>query len=103
MQFIISWSAYGPSGRIEAENQERATFFVREQLEKVGVGTVADRQPEYDGDFIVLHSPVRRYGDMASFGVCVYPVGGKSFYDHQRDQLELKKLQEEHHATEVRQ
>ena len=90
-EFIVSWSAYGPSGRIQALNQAEATAFVRRQLEAVGVGTKVDSNGEYAGDFIVLHSLVRRYGDMASFGVCVYPVGGTSFYDKQRDQLEAQK------------
>ena len=55
---------------------------------------------EWEGDFIILKSLVKRYGDMASFGVCVYEVGQKSFYDAQREVLEIQRLtQEASHAT----
>lgn len=95
-EFIVSWSAYGPSGRIEADTQIAATRHVEECLWGTGLETaVMYGQPEsldplqkFDGDFIVIKSKVKRYGDMASFGVCVYEVGGTSFYDRQRDQLE---------------
>lgn len=97
LEFIVSWSAYGPSGRIQAETQEQATRFVEESLWRCGLETQVllwtptDPSPRWDGQFVILRSPVKRYGDMASFGVCVYPVGVTSFYDRQRDMLEAKK------------
>ena len=96
-EFIVSWSAYGPSGRIQAESQEAATRFVEEQLWRCGletqvlVWTPNDPCVRWEGQFVILRSSVKRYGDMASFGVCVYPVGVISFYDRQRDVLEAKK------------
>lgn len=90
-EFIVSWSAYGPSGRIQAETQELATRCVEEHLWALGLETKVERQDAFEGHFIILRSPVKRYGDMASFGVCVYEVGEKSFYDWQREILEAKK------------
>lgn len=96
-EYIVSWSAYGPSGRIHAESQEMATRFVEGRLWDCGLETQvrvwekSDPTQKWDGHFVILRSPVKRYGDMASFGVCVYPVGGTSFYDKQRDQLEAQK------------
>ena len=99
-EFIVSWSAFGPSGRIQAESQEAATRFVEEQLWRCGLETQVlqwkpdDPSEQWAGQFVILRSPVKRYGDMASFGVCVYPVGVTSFYDRQRDMLEAKKAVE---------
>ena len=96
-EYIVSWSAYGPSGRIQAETQEAATRYVEEQLWSCGLETQVmswastDPSEPWQGQFVILRSPVKRYGDMASFGVCVYPVGVTSFYDRQRDMLEAKK------------
>ena len=105
-EYIVSWSAYGPSGRIQADSQEAATRFVEEQLWKLGLETVRYHQSDvtcdplnlWDGHVIVIKSSVKRYGDMASFCVCVYAVGQKSFYDVQR---EIEKIQKEEksHAT----
>ena len=96
-EFIVSWSAYGPSGRIQADSQELATRFVEEQLWRCGLETQVlqwtptDPGEPWEGHFVILRSSVKRYGDMASFGVCVYPVGVTSFYDRQRDQLEAQR------------
>lgn len=97
MEFIVSWSAYGPSGRIEATTQELATRMVEEHLWALGLETQvltwtpADPVAQWDGHFVILRSTEKRYGDMASFGVCVYEVGQKSFYDVQRERLETHK------------
>ena len=106
-EYIVSWSAYGPSGRIHAESQEAATRFVEEQLWKLGLETVRYHQHAgmcdplnlWDGHVIVIKSSVKRYGDMASFAVCVYAVGERSFYDEQRVVLDDQKIKEKHHAT----
>ena len=108
-EYIVSWSAYGPSGRIQADSQEMATRFVEGRLWDCGLETKVvvfertDPSAKWDGHFVILRSAVKRYGDMASFGVCVYPVGHTSFYDRQRDQLEAQKAvretQEITHAT----
>lgn len=97
-EFIVSWSAYGPSGRLQADSQEICTKYVRDHLEAVGLATNLE-SGQGDGDFIVIKSPAKRYGDRASFGVCVYEVGGRSFYDIQRDALEFKS-KEDIHANE---
>lgn len=97
LEFIVSWSAYGPSGRIEAETQDEATVLVRAQLELLGLDTEVRREDAFAGDFVILRSRVKRYGDMASFGVCVYPVGGHSWYDADREQRQLMAAQEGAH------
>ena len=104
-EFIVSWSAYGPSGRLQASSQSEATRSIQEHLWAMGLEATVhyDRTMpglgEWEGDFIILKSLVKRYGDMASFGVCVYEVGQRSFYDAQREVLELQRMQEASHAT----
>ena len=107
-EFIVSWSAYGPSGRIEAVDQLTATKMVVTHLVMVGLQVAVyegialhceEPSHQYDGDMIVIKSRVPRYGDMASFAVCVYPVGGHSWYDTQRDEDLARKAKEAEHAT----
>ena len=94
-EFVISWSPYGPSGRLWAESQAGATQEVVRVLRQLGLETEITEHAAFDGQAIILRSPVKRYGDMASFAVCVYPVGGPSFYDAAREQDLAQKSQPE--------
>ncbi len=99
--FIVSWSAYGPSGRLQAASQDDATAQVQQALTARGLATEATREDAFDGEAVILRSAVKRYGDMSSFAVCVYPVGGRSFYDAQRDQVERLKAQDTGYPSSV--
>ena len=99
-EFIVSWSAYGPSGRLTADTLELATRYVEEHLWALGLETKV-QSGQGDGHFVVIKSPVKRYGDMASFGICVYEVGQTSFYDLQREALDHKHKQQEAYDAEA--
>src|SRR5438105_2521938 len=90
-EFIIRWSPYGPSGRIEAPSQDQATQWVVYQLTQLGLETEITEHADYAGQAVVLRSPVKRYGDRGSVLVCVYPLGGRSWYDAAREHNEKMK------------
>ena len=60
-------------------------------LEALGLKTEVRQDERFAGDFVIIKSRIPRYGDMASFGVCVYPIGERSFYDADREQRERLK------------
>src|SRR5205823_4701054 len=105
-EFIVSWSAYGPSGRLQADDQTEATRAVRQALEGLGLHLRVERDPAFAGEVLVIKSKIPRYGDMGSFLVCVYPLGGRSWYDAAREQDQALKAQQEeescHSATTTR-
>ena len=108
-EFIVSWSPYGPSGRIQAASHADAVNNVAEDLRFFGLATeviaynsaLDQLETQWDGHCIIIRSPVKRYGDMGSFIVCVYAVGERSFYDVQREQIEAKKAQEVSDAHQI--
>lgn len=94
-EFIVSWSPYGPSGRIQAEDGAAAAMQVVQGLQQLGlqceVFTPLDAQAsDWQGRWITICSPVKRYGDSSSFGICVYAPGQISFYDRRREYLEAQ-------------
>lgn len=96
--FLHSWSPYGPSGAVEADNLDAACTVVHIAVEAIGLKVVARHLPPetpaddplmpWEGCVLVVKSPVPRYGDNAQLHIAIYEHGQTSYHDKSRQRLE---------------
>ena len=94
--FLHSWSPYGPSGRLEAENLDAACTVIHLCIEAMDLKVTARHLPPEDGSdpmmpwegcVLVVRSQTPRYGDNAQLRVAVYELGQTSYHDSCRKKL----------------
>ena len=94
--FVHSWSPYGPSGTIEAEDLDAACTAVHAIIDLLAMQVTARHLPPSNGDdpmmpwegaVLVVESRVQRYGDNAQLRIAVYGVDQTSYFDKMRAHL----------------